>query len=233
LVEERGADVVWRVPTHMARKVRRRLQDGSYLTVVGASRSRKPNPITVRIIEYTIAGSNAVYRVATNMLDPGLAPAQELASLYSERWEIEGCYEELKITQCGLRRLGSLRSRSVEGVAQEFWANCILYQLSRDLAHRSAAMIPDRDCDRISFSLVQDVLRRGTQQVWVSTRQLGTLIARATSELVTPRTLLTRRDRSYPRVLRARGMRYPPRRPERFPYRDAALPRRPHPVIVA
>lgn len=232
-VEDRGADVVWRVPTHMARKVRQRLEDGSYLSVVGASRSRKPNPITVRIIEYTIAGSNVVYRVATNMLDPSLAPAQELAGLYSERWEIEGCYEELKITQCGLRRLRSLRSRSVEGVAQEFWANCILYQLSRDLAHRSSAMTPERDCDRISFSLVQDVLRRGTQQVWVGTRQVGTLIARATRELAIPRALLTRRDRSYPRVLRQSRLRYPTRKPQRFPYGDAALSRRPDPVILA
>ena len=68
---------------------------------MGASRSRKPNPITVRVIEYTIAGSSTVYRLATNLLDPNLAPAQELAGLYGERWEIEGCYEELKITQCG------------------------------------------------------------------------------------------------------------------------------------
>lgn len=233
-VEERQADVVWRVPAHIAKKVQERLGDGSYLALVGASRSRKPNPITVRVIEYTIAGSSTVYRLATNLLDPNLAPAQELAGLYGERWEIEGCYEELKITQCGLRRLHSLRSGSVEGVRQEFWANCVLYQLSRDLAHRGAAMTPERDCERISFSLVQDVLRRGTQQVWVTTRQLGTLITRATGELVIPHALLTRRDRSYPRVLKVRRLlRYPLRKPERFPYRDAALARRPQPLILA
>ena len=122
----------------------------------------------------------------------------------------------------------------MEGVRQEFWANCVLYQLSRDLAHRGAAMTPERDCERISFSLVQDVLRRGTQQVWVTTRQLGTLITRATGELVIPHALLTRRDRSYPRVLKVRRLlRYPLRKPERFPYRDAALARRPQPLILA
>lgn len=232
-VEERRADVVWRVPAHMARKVRRRLEDGTYLSVVGGSRSRKPNPITVRIIEYTIEGSRTVYRLATNMLDPNLAPAQELASLYAERWEVEGCYEELKITQCGLRRLRSLRSGTVEGVAQEFWANCVLYQLSRDLAHRGAAMTPDRDCDRISFSLVQDVLRRGTQQARAQTRRVGSLIARAAWELATPHTLLTRRDRSYPRALKSGTRRYPVRKPALFPYFDTRLPRRPQPVILA
>ncbi len=80
-VEERQADVVWRVPAHIAKKVQERLGDGSYLALVGASRSRKPNPITVRVIEYTIAGSSTVYRLATNLLDPNLAPAQELAGL--------------------------------------------------------------------------------------------------------------------------------------------------------
>ena len=47
-VEERQADVVWRVPAHIAKKVQERLGDGSYLALVGASRSRKP--ITVRVI---------------------------------------------------------------------------------------------------------------------------------------------------------------------------------------
>ena len=41
-VEERQADVVWRVPAHIAKKVQERLGDGSYLALVGASRSRKP-----------------------------------------------------------------------------------------------------------------------------------------------------------------------------------------------
>jgi hypothetical protein len=232
-VEERHADVVWRVPAHMAKRVKRRLEDGSYLAVVGGSRSRKPNPITVRIIEYTIEGSRTVYRVATNMLDPDLAPAQELASLYAERWEVEGCYEELKITQCGLRRLRSLRSGSVEGVQQEFWANCVVYQLSRDLVHRSAAMTPERDCDRISFSLVQDVLRRGTQQARIGVRRLGALITRAARELATPRNLLTRRNRSYPRVLKTGTLRYPVRNPDLYPYGDSRLPRRPQPAILA
>lgn len=232
-VEERRADVVWRVPAQMAKKVRGRLDDGTYLSVIGAGRSRKPNPITVRIIEYTIDGSRTVYRLATNMLDPELAPALELAGLYAERWEAEACYEELKITQCGLRRLRSLRSESLEGVAQEFWANCALYQLSRDLVHRSAAMTPERDCDRISFSLVQDILRRGTQQAWSKTRRVGTLIARAAWELATPHNLLTRRDRSYPRALKTGTRRYPVRHPALYPYFDARLPRRPQPLILA
>ena len=84
-VEERQADVVWRVPAHIAKKVQERL--GTEATWPWWSESsRKPNPITVRVIEYTIAGSSTVYRLATNLLDPNLAPAQELAGLYGERW---------------------------------------------------------------------------------------------------------------------------------------------------
>lgn len=231
-VEERHADVVWRAPANMAKKVRRRLEDGSYLAVVRGG-GPQPEQITVRIIEYTIAGSPTVYRLATNMLDPGLAPAQELAGLYAERWEIEGCYGEFKITQCGLDRLRSLRSESVEGVEQEFWANCVVYQLSRELAHRSAAMTPDRDCHRISFSLVQDVLRRGVRQTFASARWAGSLLVRAACELAAPRTLLTRRNRSYPRVLNCGTLRYPVRKPNLYPYYDRRVPRRPVPVISA
>jgi hypothetical protein len=51
------------------------------------------------VIDYRlegIEGSEPIYRLATTILDPGNAPAGELAALYHERWEIEAAFDELK-----------------------------------------------------------------------------------------------------------------------------------------
>ena len=36
------------------------------------------------------------YRLLTTLLDPEKNPAEDLAALYPERWEIEGAFDELK-----------------------------------------------------------------------------------------------------------------------------------------
>ena len=43
----------------------------------------------VRVIEYRLSGSDELYRLITTLLDPQVAPAEELAALYHERWEID------------------------------------------------------------------------------------------------------------------------------------------------
>ncbi|MGH9003138.1 MAG: IS4 family transposase [Acidimicrobiia bacterium] len=96
-----GADLVWRVTcgTKTAPKlpVDQVLSDGSWLSrLYAASDRRKRHPITVRVLEYTLTdpgrrSSTDRYRLVTTILDPDLAPAGELAALYTERWEIEMC----------------------------------------------------------------------------------------------------------------------------------------------
>jgi len=62
------------------------------------------------------------YRPVTNLLDPAQAPALELASLYHERWEIEGVFDEFKTH---LRAHSTmLRSKTPELVLQELWGCC-------------------------------------------------------------------------------------------------------------
>jgi hypothetical protein len=53
----------------------------------------------VRVIEYTLDGvtdAEPLYLLVTSILDPRPVPAQELAGLYHERWEIETALDELK-----------------------------------------------------------------------------------------------------------------------------------------
>jgi len=53
---------------------------------------RHTDGVWVRVIEYTLEdmpGAEPLYRLVTTILDPEQAPADELAALYHERWEIE------------------------------------------------------------------------------------------------------------------------------------------------
>jgi len=50
----------------------------------------------VRVIEYQLEGvadGEPVYRLLTTVLDHEGAPAQELAALYHDRWEIENVFD--------------------------------------------------------------------------------------------------------------------------------------------
>src|SRR5437588_8881349 len=108
-----GADLVWRAKDPIATRVLQHLPDGSYLARFG-----KGQPLTLRVIEYTLEGSNQIYRLLTNLLDPNAASAHELAALYAERWEVEILINEIKIRQCSSR---PLRSQTQVGIRQEFW----------------------------------------------------------------------------------------------------------------
>jgi hypothetical protein len=78
------------------------LPDGSYLSRIYPSerdRRHQTNGIEVRVIEYCLEGvadAEPIYRLVTSILDYEQAPAQQLAALYHERWEIETTLDEFK-----------------------------------------------------------------------------------------------------------------------------------------
>jgi Insertion element 4 transposase N-terminal/Transposase DDE domain len=163
-----GAELVWRVrcasPSAPKLEVDQVLADGSWLSCMYArsDRHRRRHPITVRVIEYTLADpgrrtSVDRYRLVTTILDPALAPAGELAGLDTERWEVETALAELKTTQCGPRQV--LCSRSPELVAQEVWAHLLVHYALRAVIH-TAALAEDLDPDWLSFIRTLRVIRR-------------------------------------------------------------------------
>ena len=69
----------------------------------------------VRVVEYRLdVPSDAVYRLATTLLDPAAAPAAEVAALYHERWEVETASDEVKTRPGAI-----LRSKTPDLVLQE------------------------------------------------------------------------------------------------------------------
>ena len=158
-----GADLLWRMKKNMRMACEQRLPDGSYLSHVYPSqrdRRNKTNGIVLRVIDYRlegIEGSEPIYRLATNILDPDKAPAGELAALYHQRWEIETAFDELKTHLRGARIV--LRSKTPDLVRQEFYGLLMVHFAIRGLMHE-AALKADEDPDQLSFLHAVRVIRR-------------------------------------------------------------------------
>jgi len=162
-----GADLLWRVKKNLRLPCEKRLPDGSYLSTIYRSdkdRRRRANGIRVRVIEYTlegVAGAEPIYRLVTSILDPDQAPAQELAALYHERWEIETALDELKTHLRGSHIV--LRSKTPDLVRQEFYGLMMTHFAVRGLMHE-AALQAGEDPDRLSFLHAVRVVRRKLPQ---------------------------------------------------------------------
>jgi len=157
-----GADLLWRVRKNAVLPGIERLPDGSYLSRIYPYRQkhrRKSNGVDVRVIEYVLEGSNSkvVYRLVTTILDPEAAPAEELAALYCERWEIETALDELKTHLRGSQI--QLRSKTPDLVKQEFYGLMMTHFAIRGLMHE-AAIKGDVDPDKLSFVHAVRVVRR-------------------------------------------------------------------------
>jgi hypothetical protein len=158
-----GADLLWRVKTSRILAPGKRLTDGSYLSKIYPSskdRERDQAGQVVRVIDYHLTGidnAEPSYRLVTSILDEHQAPAEELAALYHERWEIEGALDELKTHLRGRKIV--LRSKTPELVRQEFWGLMLAHYAVRGLMHEAALRV-DVDPDELSFVHSVRVVKR-------------------------------------------------------------------------
>jgi hypothetical protein len=158
-----GAELLWRAKGRLCLPCCQRLADGSYLSCMYPSkkdRHHNTNGVPVRVIDYRlerVTDSEPFYRLVTSILDPEQAPAEELAALYAERWEIETALDELKNHLRGPRIV--LRSKTPELVRQEFYALLMAHFAVRGLM-QEAALQAHQDPDRLSFVHAVRVVRR-------------------------------------------------------------------------
>ncbi len=157
------AQLLWRSRKNLRLPCEQRLADGSYLSRLYPSerdRRHQSRSIRVRVIEYRLEGvtdAEPIYRLVSSLLDPQQAPAQELAALYHERWEIETALDELKTHLRGARIV--LRSKTPDLVRQEFYGLLMAHFAVRALMHE-AALAANVDPDRLSFLHAVRVVRR-------------------------------------------------------------------------
>lgn len=161
-----GADLLWRVrtdkagpkPTHVED-----LPDGSWLAHLRQTHSaaaRREAPLLVRVIDYTIDDGREnpeTYRLFTTLLDPDEVAATDLAAAYTQRWEIELAFDELKTHQRGPRTV--LRSKSPDLVLQEIWGHLCCHYAIRSLMTEAAAH-SGHDPDQVSFVAALRITRQ-------------------------------------------------------------------------
>jgi len=132
--------------------------------------------------------------LATTLLDPTRYPAEELAQLYFDRWQVEVNLRHLKQTL----HLDVLRSKTEDGIRKELCMIALVYNLVR-LVMVTAARRQGVHPDRISFV---DALR------WLCHARpdepLGDLIVRPVRHRVEPR-VRKRRPKEYPLMKRPRA----------------------------
>ncbi len=226
-----GHDSITRLHTDDYACQGERLWDGSYLVQIQRSHDLPlPEPLILRIIEYRLderiaeplaqlqrsrgrtgtrkaTTADQVYRLATTLLDPTVAPAKEVAACYHERWELELVYDEVQEHQ-----LSSpvLLSKTAMGVMQEAWALLLGHYALRAWMMRSAQQSPAMDVDRLSFTqavcVLGTALTLSVPLQWTPTEQWQ---PRVLQDLRQSDSLLPaqRRLRSYPRVIKTASTR--------------------------
>ena len=158
-----GADLLWRVRKNIRLPCQKRLTDGSFLSCIYPSQKdqrRARHGVVVRVIEYRLEGvedAEPFYRLATTILHDERAPAEQMAALYHERWEMETAFDELKTHLRGSRII--LRSKTPDLVRQEFYGLMMAHFAVRCLMHE-AALNAGEDPDRMSFLHTVRVVRR-------------------------------------------------------------------------
>jgi len=155
-----GAELLWRVKKSMVLPTEKVLPDGSFLSTVyptPKARRNKKDGFVVRIIEYRLDGGDKKYRLMTTILDDKEAPAEDLAGLYSERWEIETAFDEFKTHLRGRKTI--LRSKQPDLVKQEIYALLITHFIIRSVMYEAAEKHSAPPL-QISFTHTVSVLRR-------------------------------------------------------------------------
>ncbi|MEV7003995.1 IS4 family transposase [Streptomyces sp. NPDC093982] len=161
-LRDQGTHLLWRIERRKARRVQDVLPDGSYLARIEANKHSKAAGTVkapaalVRVIEYRVDGQADVVRLITSLTDHEKYPADELAVLYSRRWEIELVFDEIKTHQ---RSRPVLRSQTPDGVRQEIYAHLIVHHATRDLLDE-AARLHLSTAERTSFTRALHVVRR-------------------------------------------------------------------------
>ena len=159
-----GAELLWRAGAQLSLPVDEVLGDGTYLSRLKARRQLRRQgaaDIVVRVTGYRLedaAGEvTETFALITTLLDPGQAPARELAELYHARWEIETALGAFKTEMKGAGIV--LRSKTPDGAEQEIWALLCAYHAIRDLICAAAALA-GQDPLRISFASALDTVRQ-------------------------------------------------------------------------
>lgn len=157
-----------------------------------------------RLIACQVAG--VPRRFLTSLPDPKAYPARDVVAHYTERWEIELGFREIK--QGLLHKAPVLRSKKPELIEQEIWGVLIAYDLIRQEMREMAAALQVAP-QRLSFQWLTLVItsalyHRPLQTPGTLPKRLALLRQQARLYVLPPR-----RPRNYLRVVKPHNRTYP------------------------
>ena len=166
-----------------------------------------PTHVEARLLHKKVKGKECF--ILTSMLDTTQFMGDEIVDLYSQRWEIELGYWEMK--QQLLANEFTLRSKKSEMVKQELWGVLLCYNLIRYQMVRMAKTLPGIYPNELSFTLcanaIVSLFERGFTLISAHhiPKELEDLTRKAEFFILPFR----REERSYPRLVKRKPSKYP------------------------
>lgn len=215
--QQAGHHTHWMLPARkdLQYKVAHTLSKNDAIVILTTSpQSRRkydaqPEQMTARLTSYQLNGKT--YRVLSSLVDPLRYPYDALTELYTQRWEIELGFREMK--QGMHQSKYTLRSKKPDMVRQELWGLLLAYNLIRiamiDATEEDESLSPTR----LSFTLCM----RHTVAFFMFTpiHSASKLPARYQELLETLRVCKLPDkvpDRYYPRAIKKKSRKYPYKR---------------------
>ena len=164
-----------------------------------------PEGIEVRLVTKTVKGKEV--NILTSLTDPMRFPKADIVDLYSDRWEIELGYREMKQTL--LNSHFTLRSKKPEMIAQELWGVMLSYNLLRYQMVKMAQKKPGIYAKHLSFTtcaisiinLIHTMFIENAGRIPKSIEQLQAQVEH--------HLLPIKRERAYPRCVKPKPSKYP------------------------
>ncbi|WP_023603053.1 IS4 family transposase [Aliivibrio logei] len=165
-----------------------------------------PEYIEARLVSKKVKGKET--QILTSMVDPMRFPSSEMVDLYSERWEIEVGYREMKQTL--LNSEHHLRSKKPEMIRQELWGILLGYNLLRYQMVKMSHTVKGLQANQLSFTscslaIINMLYTMSLNSAGNIPKTIASLQANTAHYILPPK----REDRRYPRRVRAKAVKYP------------------------
>lgn len=219
LWQSTGTERHWMLPLRKGAQyhVVRKLGAGQDLVELKLSPQAKkkwhdaPDTLTARLISKEVNGKTV--QILTSMCDPLRYPKADIVDLYSQRWEIEHGFREMK--QHLLNNELTLRSKKPELVRQELWGVVLAYNLLRFMMAQMAYSLKGVEPYQMGFKQSALYLRSQLSILpGVSPGRLPRIIEGIVG-MAAGFVLPGRRQRHYPRAVKKRPQRYALRPPSK------------------
>jgi hypothetical protein len=129
----------------------------------GEKKAARLEAMTARLVSFIVTATDtdgrtttSRFRVLTTLLDHDAYPAEQIAAVYAQRWQVELAYKTIKTTLRGGNH--RLRGQSPDLAEQEIWGLLAVYNALVDQAV-TAAIDLGIDPDQISFTHVLHATR--------------------------------------------------------------------------